>query len=93
MSGYLLHARALGGEHYAEIHAVRNGKLLGFQRDALDTAMRWLLRASTPDPPDLEDIEVGIAELPFIEDDFEAGGDPGGKLLLPDPRRNGAPAS
>lgn len=88
----LLHARAVSAEHYCEIHTVREAKLLGWQRDALDQAMRWLLRASTMGALDLEDIEVGISELPAIDDDWEAGGDPGAKLLLPDPgeRRGGA---
>jgi hypothetical protein len=82
---YLLHARAVGGEHYCELHVVREAKLLGWQRDALDQAMRGLLRASTIGALDLEDIEVGISELPAIDDDWYAGGDPGAKLLLPDP--------
>jgi hypothetical protein len=89
----LLRARAVGGEHYCEVHDVRHTRLEGPRLDALDQAMRWLLRATTPgELLDLEAIEVGIAQLPFVDGDYEEGGDPGGKVMLPDERK-GASAS
>lgn len=91
---YLLHARAVGHDHYCEIHVVRETSLAGHQVESLHLAMRHLLRAATPEPIALHNIEVGIAELPFVDSDCEAGGDPGGKLLLPDTtRRMGTAAS
>jgi hypothetical protein len=87
---YLLLARAVtaGGGHYCEIHDVRERRLNQRQRSDLETAMRYLLRATTLEP--VANIEVGIAELPYVDGDYEEiasfNGLVAGGLLLPNPR-------
>lgn len=98
MTAILLQARAAADGYYVELRDLRETRLSDQQREDLERAMTFLLRASLAAPIQSE-IEVGVAELPWVDGDLDfTGDDPGGRLLLPQlnellERRKGAAAS
>lgn len=84
---WFLHARALGTPVERDPVAVdlhvtgRRERMTERQREDMEKAMRFLLRASCAEP--MESVTVAVSEMPETDDDYHEGGDPGGKVAMP----------